>query len=115
MKLLQSSSLCCKMHEFWALLGITSLDLCGFLLNCPRQKAREFTIASSPKAAPGKISLCVSLTSHDQPDLGTIFKALHERNLPSPDAEAPSRGRRFFGVCSTWMNCRLKVGDVVLV
>jgi sulfite reductase alpha subunit-like flavoprotein len=114
LKLLQASSLCCRMHEFWALLGVTSLDLSEFLLNCPRQKAREFTIASSPKASPGKISLCVSQTSHEQSDLGSILQVLKEKGYTSENTEAPCRGKRFCGVCSTWMNSRMKVGDMVL-
>jgi len=112
--LLQSSSMCCKMHEFWALLGITSLDLSEFLLNCPRQKAREFTIASSPIATPDKISLCVSLTSHEQTDLGSIFEVLREKGFTAPNAQAPTRSKRFFGMCSAWLNSALKVGDMVL-
>jgi sulfite reductase alpha subunit-like flavoprotein len=113
LKLIQSSNLCCKMHEFWALLGITRVDLGDFLLNCPRQKAREFTIASSPKAAPGKISLCVSLTSHEQGELGATLETLQQKGIAAPGVQAPSRGR-FFGVCSSWLSSRLKVGDVVL-
>lgn len=67
LKLLQTSACCVKMHEFWQLLGVEAggIDAGDFLLHCPRQRAREFTIASSPKASPGKISLCVSLTSHE--------------------------------------------------
>jgi sulfite reductase alpha subunit-like flavoprotein len=114
LKMLQSSTLCCRMHEFWALLGITSLDLCEFLLTCPRMKAREFTIASSPKATPGKITLCVSLTSHDQADLGSLHQALCDKGLTTAEVAKPSRGQRFFGVCSSWMNTRLKAGDMVL-
>jgi sulfite reductase alpha subunit-like flavoprotein len=114
MKLLQSTSTCCRMHEFWKLLNIQSLDLCEFLLSCPRQKAREFTIASSPKVSPGKITLCVSLTSHDQSDLGSIYETLLEKGFASKNVEPPSRGKKFFGMCSSWMNGRLKIGDMVL-
>jgi sulfite reductase alpha subunit-like flavoprotein len=114
LKSLQSAALCCRMHEFWRLLGITNLDLGEFLLSCPRQKAREFTIASSPKAAPNKITLCVSLTSHEQPDLGAMFQTLSKKGFTALNAPAPTRSGRFFGACSNWMNTRLKVGDMVL-
>jgi sulfite reductase alpha subunit-like flavoprotein len=114
LKSMQSPSLCCKMHEFWALLGVHSLDLGEFLLHCPRLKAREFTIASSPKASPGKISLCVSLTSHEQTDLGSFHQMIHSKGFSSANVKEPSRCQRFFGVCSAWMNRRLKVGDMVL-
>ena len=36
------------------------IDLGDFLLYCPRQRPREYTIASSPAAAPKKITLCVA-------------------------------------------------------
>jgi sulfite reductase alpha subunit-like flavoprotein len=113
LKNLQSSTLCCRMHEFWALLGVTNLDLGDFLLNCPRQKAREFTIASSPKATPEKITLCVSLSSHELPDLTSTLETLKEKGIASPSSEAPSRNR-FFGACSRWLASRLKTGDMVL-
>ena len=35
------------------------LDLGKFLLNCPRQRPREYTIASAPSASPKRITLCV--------------------------------------------------------
>jgi len=113
LKLLQSSEYCCRMHEFWTLLGVTRLCLGDFLLNCPRQKAREFTIASSPKASPGKISICVSLSSHEQPDLTSIFDVLAKKGIAASTFAASSRGR-FFGNCSSWLSSRLKVGDIVL-
>jgi len=49
LKLLHSPALCCRMHEFWALLGVApgSISANNFFLTCPRQKPREFTIASS--------------------------------------------------------------------
>jgi len=48
---LHAAPLCLKMHEFWPLIGVSRLDLEDFLVHCPRQKPREFTIASSPKAS----------------------------------------------------------------
>jgi sulfite reductase alpha subunit-like flavoprotein len=112
MKMFQSSSLCCRMHEFWAMIGVKSLDLGDFLLNCPRQKAREFTIASSPKATPGKITLCVSLSSNVQPDLGSVAEMLQKKGAAVQNVEL-TRGR-FYGVCSNWLTSRLKAGDIVL-
>jgi len=114
LKSLQSPALCCRMHEFWACLGVDKLDLCEFLLHCTRQKAREFTIASSSKAVPGKIALCVSLTSHEQAELSDVFKVLQEKGFTSPNAQTPSRSQRFLGIASNWINTRLKVGAIVL-
>lgn len=117
LKLLHASPLCCKMHEFWSLLGVTSLPgaLEAFLLNCPRQKAREFTIASSPKAAPTKITLCVSLTSHGLPEGGKTLQQLRDMGCLPKDTKLPAEdSRRFFGQASSWLATRLKAGDEVL-
>jgi sulfite reductase alpha subunit-like flavoprotein len=113
LKSLESSVLCLRMHEFWALMSIDGLDLCEFLLHCPRQKAREFTIASSPAASPGKIGLCVALTSHEQPSLDAVLKTLQEKGLAAADTKSPERSQRFFGACSSWLNSRLKSGAAV--
>ena len=87
LKTLQSDSACCKMYEFWALMGVKALNLHDFLWNCPRQRPREYTIASSPLANPKKITLCVSLTSHNadlksfSEPLGTSIIASHCHRL----------------------------------
>lgn len=85
-----------------------------FLLHCPRQKPREFTIASSPTATPGKITLCVSLTSHDAPDAAATIQQLRERGCIPSGADFPADRGRFFGRCSRWLSTRLNKGDVVL-
>lgn len=113
MKLLQSAELCCNMREFWAAAGVTRLDPGLFLLYCPRQKAREFTIASSPKASPDRIVLCVSLTSKPLPPLEPTFEELRSRGLLPPGPAAAERSR-FFGLCSRWFCTGLKKGDVLL-
>jgi sulfite reductase alpha subunit-like flavoprotein len=111
LKMLHSAPLCCKMHEFWSMLGVSSLDLNDFLIHCPRHKAREFTMASSPTATPDRITLCVSLTSHQLPDLGPTIEKLKEAGYA---LQAPGSGRgRFFGACSRWLTSRLKTGDVI--
>jgi len=115
LKLLHAAPLCCRMHEFWSLLGVAGLDLQEFLLHCPRQKPREFTIASSPKAAPTKITLCVSLTSHILPEGGKTLTQLQDMGCIPKDAALPAvDSRRFFGLCSRWLATRLKAGDEVL-
>mmetsp|Transcript_39031 Transcript_39031/g.72677 ORF Transcript_39031/g.72677 Transcript_39031/m.72677 type:complete len:640 (-) Transcript_39031:216-2135(-) len=117
MKLLQSDAACCRMHEFWALLGVTGgLDLSAFLLSCPRQKAREFTIASSPAVSPKKIGLCVSLTSKETESLESIAASLVAAGALPPSAveTAKSVRGRFLGMCSRWISTELKEGDVVL-
>eukprot|EP00931_Biecheleriopsis_adriatica_P008738 TRINITY_DN10987_c0_g1_i1.p1 TRINITY_DN10987_c0_g1~~TRINITY_DN10987_c0_g1_i1.p1 ORF type:complete len:1018 (+),score=242.21 TRINITY_DN10987_c0_g1_i1:75-3128(+) len=114
LKLLQSSPCCCSMSEFWTLLGVTGgLDPCDFLLHCPRQKAREFTIASSPKATPDRITLCVSLTSQES-ELSPLAEKLIQAGCLPASAAAAAQKRRFFGLCSQWLSCRLKAGDMVL-
>jgi len=116
LKLLQSPALCCRMHECLALLGLApgSISVNDFLLTCPRQKAREFTIASSPKATPDRIALCVSMTSKQVPEAHDIVRKLCESGCFPKDASLPNNRERFFGVCSRWLTSRLKVGDTVL-
>eukprot|EP00929_Paragymnodinium_shiwhaense_P000214 TRINITY_DN100463_c0_g1_i1.p1 TRINITY_DN100463_c0_g1~~TRINITY_DN100463_c0_g1_i1.p1 ORF type:complete len:1011 (-),score=266.50 TRINITY_DN100463_c0_g1_i1:255-3287(-) len=115
--LLKAASLCLRMHEFFHLVGVSSLDLCDFLIHCPRQKHREFTIASSPKASPKRITLCCSLTSHELPDLKPLIDKFQAIGALPPDhvipAELVERGR-FFGTASRWLTSSLKAGDVVL-
>jgi sulfite reductase alpha subunit-like flavoprotein len=101
------------MHEFWALLGIDKVDPTVFLLNCPRQKAREFTIASSPKASPDKITLCVSLSSHEVPSLANLAEQLKACGCLPDNASASSDRPRFFGACSSFITCRMKAGSTV--
>lgn len=115
LKQLQAHDLCCRMHEFWRLAGVTSLSLGDFLLHCPRQKPREFTIASSPTASPDRLALCVSLTSHEPPPLGVVFAELQARGIFA-DCQAPAPERsRFFGLASHWLTTRAKAGDTLLV
>lgn len=113
LKQLQAAPLCLRMHELWALLGVQHINPADFLLNCPRQKAREFTIASSPKAAAGRIALCVSLTSHEVSDLSVAQHLLREKGLLGQDASSATSRARFFGSCSKWLSSQLKVNDVV--
>jgi len=114
LKLLSSSKHCLRMHEFWAMLGVTKLPAGDFLQYCPRQKPREFTIASSPKATPNSITLCVSMTSHDLSGLGELCQALQSAGCLPADAKPPSERTRFFGTCSHWLATRLRSGAMVL-
>jgi len=103
------------MHEFWSMLGIASVDASAFLLHCPRQKAREFTIASSPTALPDKIALCVSLTSHEPGGLSQLAEQLKASGCLADDAAPPPESRpRFFGSCSGFITTRMKPGSAVL-
>eukprot|EP00450_Noctiluca_scintillans_P009611 CAMPEP_0194503408 /NCGR_PEP_ID=MMETSP0253-20130528/28362_1 /TAXON_ID=2966 /ORGANISM="Noctiluca scintillans" /LENGTH=1009 /DNA_ID=CAMNT_0039345689 /DNA_START=42 /DNA_END=3068 /DNA_ORIENTATION=+ len=113
LKQLHAPQICVRMHEFWKLLGVTRLDLSEFLISCPRQKPREFTIASSPKASPDKISLCVSLSWHQLESLESVFEALKDKGIAH--GENPSSERSFFGMCSRWITTSLKAGDTLLV
>jgi len=115
LKLLHSPALCCRMHEWWALLGVVpgSISAHDFFLTCPRQKPREFTIASSPKATPDRITLCVSMTSQQVLEAHDVVQQLCESGCLPKDAALPNRDR-FFGMCSRWLTSRLKVGDTVL-
>jgi len=115
LSLLHSAPLCCKMHEFFGMVGITRVEPVDFLQSCPRQKAREFTIASSPKATPEKITLCVSLTSHSLPDLSEVVRRFAECGAVPSGFSPPSRSKRqFFGLCSHWLTTRIKKGDEIL-
>merc|ERR1740129_162704 len=113
LKAVQSEELCLRMHEFWSLVGVTSIDLSDFLIHCSRQKAREFTIASSSKATPGVIKICVSLTSRVAADMTSMMQTLeaHGCLLPSNSLTPLSTTTRdrFFGMCSRWLTSRLKV------
>jgi len=111
-KLMAAGPSCCKMFEFWRLLDVKKINLGDFLLSCPRQKPREFTIASSPKAQPDRITLCVSLTSHELPALEPLAERL-QAVAKIPASPASGRGR-FFGIASRWVCSQLKVGDCVL-
>lgn len=111
---LRNSPMCCRMHEFWQLLGVTGISLRDFLLNCPRQKPREFTIASSPKATPERIALCVSLTSHEVADLSGAVERLDAAGALAPGFSLPEARSRFYGMCSCWLSTRLQSGDKVL-
>jgi len=112
-KALGAAPLCCRMHEFWSMLGIASIDASEFLLHCPRQKAREFTIASSPKAFPDKIALCVSLTSHEPGALSQLAEQLKAIGCLA-DGAVPESRPRFFGSCSGFITTRMKPGTTVL-
>lgn len=120
LKMLQSDAACCRMHEFWALMGVTGIDLGDFLLSCPRQRPREYTIASSPAAAPKRITLCVSLTSHDADLKDFSEKLVSAGCLPSASSSAKELRRkslggcRFQGLCSRWISTDLQEGDTVL-
>lgn len=114
LELLRNSPACCRMHEFWALLGVTGMTFRDFLLFCPRQKPREFTIASSSKATPDRITLCVSLTSHDVADPGAVLERLGAAEALAEGARLPDERGRFFGMCSRWLTTRLRQGDMVL-
>jgi len=103
------------MHEFWSMLGVKKISPVDFLLSCPRQKPREFTIASSPKASPQRITLCVSLTSHELPNMEAACKQLVDAGcLPASVKELLAGRSRFFGTCSRWLTGRIKSGDTVL-
>jgi sulfite reductase alpha subunit-like flavoprotein len=116
LKLLHSPALCCRMHEFWALLGIApgSISANDFFLTCPRQKPREFTIASSPRATPDRIALCVSVTSQQVPEAHDTVRKLCECGCFPKEAALRDNRDRFFGICSRWLTSQLKVGDTVL-
>ncbi|CAE7031921.1 Por [Symbiodinium natans] len=117
LKALQSEAVCCRMHEFWALLGVKGgLDPVTFLQNCPRQRAREFTIASSPLMAAKRISLCVSLTTRETESLESMAEKLVAAGALPPTAVAAAREARprFLGMCSRYISADLKEGDAVL-
>jgi len=113
LKKLQANPLCLKMHEFWPLVGVTRLELEDFLVHCPRQKPREFTIASSPTAAPERITLCVSNLRHDQADITAALEALESCGAVAPGASPPARPAFFNGACSQWLTSKVKAGDTV--
>jgi len=114
LKKFHAAPLCCRMHEFWALLGVRRIDPATFFLHCPRQKPREFTIASSPKATSERITLCVSLTSHELADVAPLRQALQDKGLLADVEGLDAERGRFFGACSRWLTSKVKIGDTVL-
>ncbi|CAE8658342.1 unnamed protein product, partial [Polarella glacialis] len=115
MRLLQHEALAVSQVEFWAAFGVERLDLSAFLLHCPRQRPRPFTVASSPLASSSRLSLCVSLTSHLEQDpspLEQLAGLLQARGIDL--CQWPERPARWFGLGSKWLCTQLRPGDSVL-
>eukprot|EP00931_Biecheleriopsis_adriatica_P076671 TRINITY_DN50359_c0_g1_i1.p1 TRINITY_DN50359_c0_g1~~TRINITY_DN50359_c0_g1_i1.p1 ORF type:complete len:760 (+),score=180.01 TRINITY_DN50359_c0_g1_i1:287-2566(+) len=112
--LVQDEALAWTQHEFWSALGAERLDLGAFLLHCPRQRPRMYTIASSPLAHPSEIHVCASLVSHPSLSLTGALEALQARGIFQAGAKVPERGERWFGLCSKWLCTRLRPGSMVL-
>lgn len=110
-----------RQADFWVALLYGSdvvLDVEWFLVHCPRQRPRPYTIASSPAACPGRIHICSTLLS-----VATAAEAfagacaqLLARGIVSPEGcEAlTKRPGRCFGLCSWWL-WQLKPGDRIFV
>jgi len=115
MRILQDEGLGWTQREFWAAMGVQHLDVGAFLLHCPRQRSRPYTIASSPCARPDQIHVVVSLVSRSMMQLDEAVKVLQVKNVLPPDCCAPARSGLCFGVCSKWLCTQLKPLDTVLI
>ncbi|CAJ1383416.1 unnamed protein product [Effrenium voratum] len=115
MSVIQDRALAWTQFEFWTSLEATPLPLGAFLQYCPRQRARPYTIASSPLQSAG-IQIAVSLTSWPKLHLDDFIEALRARGiiLTATNSGLQRKGRRY-GLCSFWMCTRLRKGDLVAV
>eukprot|EP00927_Polykrikos_kofoidii_P034774 TRINITY_DN29425_c0_g1_i1.p1 TRINITY_DN29425_c0_g1~~TRINITY_DN29425_c0_g1_i1.p1 ORF type:complete len:867 (-),score=145.29 TRINITY_DN29425_c0_g1_i1:147-2747(-) len=113
MRIIQDEGLNWTQMEFWRAFGVQHLPLSAFLLHCPRQRARPFTIASSPAASPTRIHLCVSLASRAAMPLEQAVAALQARGVLTVGCIVPKRPEQWFGVCSAWLCSRVRPGSVV--
>mmetsp|Transcript_58475 Transcript_58475/g.165156 ORF Transcript_58475/g.165156 Transcript_58475/m.165156 type:complete len:949 (+) Transcript_58475:45-2891(+) len=114
MQIVQDENLGWTQWEFWPALGVSHLDLGAFLLHCPRQRARPFTLASSPLATPNEMHVCSSLVSHPALHLDDAVAALRAKGILPDGCEVPARQGRWFGLCSHWLCTRVRPNDVVL-
>lgn len=110
--LVQNEALGWTQLEFWYAMGVEKLDLATFLLHCPRQRSRSFTVASSPSRHPTELQLCSSLLSQEAPSLDMAVAALRAKGLFPAGGQVPQRSGRRFGLCSAWLR-GLKAGDAV--
>jgi len=110
----------CKMTfmEFW-LVFFESIKLTieEFLEICPRQRTRLYTISSSRKETPKTMSLTVSLTlTKSKGELAARLAELEElKVIPRGKAAKVEAERDHFGLSTSWMCMRWKVGDEVLI
>eukprot|EP00441_Pelagodinium_beii_P040513 CAMPEP_0197643688 /NCGR_PEP_ID=MMETSP1338-20131121/16912_1 /TAXON_ID=43686 ORGANISM="Pelagodinium beii, Strain RCC1491" /NCGR_SAMPLE_ID=MMETSP1338 /ASSEMBLY_ACC=CAM_ASM_000754 /LENGTH=865 /DNA_ID=CAMNT_0043216967 /DNA_START=38 /DNA_END=2633 /DNA_ORIENTATION=- len=114
MRILQDEGLGWTQCEFWAAMGVQRLDVGAFLLHCPRQRSRPYTIASSPCATPDQIHVVVSLLGRPVMQLDEAVKVLMTKGV-LPSQCRVSRSGLSYGVCSKWMCSELKPSDTVLV
>eukprot|EP00929_Paragymnodinium_shiwhaense_P051693 TRINITY_DN25971_c0_g1_i1.p1 TRINITY_DN25971_c0_g1~~TRINITY_DN25971_c0_g1_i1.p1 ORF type:complete len:887 (-),score=234.91 TRINITY_DN25971_c0_g1_i1:225-2786(-) len=113
-RLVSDEALGISQFEFWTGIGAERLDLGKFLLHCPRQRPRNFTVASSPAALPEEVQICASLVSHEAFDLEEAVTWLQQRGVFAPGCQLPPREERWYGLCSHWLCTRLKPGTLVL-
>merc|ERR1719305_1131143 len=114
MKIIQNRTLEITQREFWDMVGVDRLDLGTFLLHCPKQRPRPYTIASSPEAHPACIHLCASMATRSASTLDSAVALLQAKGVFSSSSKVPQRPDRWFGLCSQWMCSRLRTGDSVL-
>jgi NADPH-ferrihemoprotein reductase len=113
MDMIQDEAHAWTQFEFWSVVGVKRLDLATFLLHCPRQRSRPFTIASSPLAKPNSIHACVALVSHDPVDLTSVVSDLKAKGIVPTTSAVPERKHRWFGLCSHWICVSLAPGAKV--
>lgn len=114
MRVVHDEDLAWTQHEFWTAFGAERLDLAAFLLHCPRQRPRSYTVASSPLAAPGSVHICASMLSRAPPSLDAAVAALASCSVFLQGARAPPRPALVCGLASRWLCGRLRQGAAVL-
>eukprot|EP00929_Paragymnodinium_shiwhaense_P088748 TRINITY_DN49061_c0_g1_i3.p1 TRINITY_DN49061_c0_g1~~TRINITY_DN49061_c0_g1_i3.p1 ORF type:complete len:532 (-),score=73.43 TRINITY_DN49061_c0_g1_i3:77-1672(-) len=119
MKLLEDDTLRWSQAEFWATVGVHSFDLSLFLLHCPRQRPRSYTASVTPRNGLFELHFCVSLASRPVVSLRMAQLALAAKDILAPGLKLPKRSdasdSREYGLCSSWLCTRLRVGDTVSV
>lgn len=104
-------------RDFFELyLPSAEVDFSTFVQLCPRQRSRAYTIASSSRADPSTIGICVSIVQENLLSLESVLKELTERGHAAPrgDVLLESRGqsaRTFRGMCSTALTTKIGKGD----
>jgi len=110
----------CKMTfvEFWVVF-FESIELTieQFLEICPRQRSRLYTISSSKKETPKTISLTVSLTyAQSRGEVAARLSELEElKVIPRGKAAKVAAEREHFGLTTSWMCMRWRVGQEILI
>eukprot|EP00931_Biecheleriopsis_adriatica_P005640 TRINITY_DN107133_c0_g1_i1.p1 TRINITY_DN107133_c0_g1~~TRINITY_DN107133_c0_g1_i1.p1 ORF type:complete len:723 (+),score=108.91 TRINITY_DN107133_c0_g1_i1:108-2276(+) len=108
------------LREFFELyMASAEVDLAIFLQLCGRQKSRPYTIASSFREDPKRISICVSMVKEILESLADVIETMGQLGHRPPRAdvtlmalgETAFKKRDFAGVCSSMLCTRISMGE----